>query len=491
MNMEEIRTLKSSEVMKEIIQYLSILKYYVELHNDIGNTDINKKSEDFFCELLNLVFKLNLENLNRFKINFPAIDLGDKEKRICYQITATSTLEKIKDTLDTFREERLYKEFDIINILIIGSKKKHNKKIEYSEFKFTYKDNLFDLNDLTKEIAKKSTKELEEILSFFRTEFSNSIIDKIKKAEEDKSLYVEETILEDKHICYYSYGLGQVRVDAYLPASIEQKLSCLILFQQPGLSDCMISFEEETINTIFFSECDTGLTEKRSFIWYMDGEKIGIRFPNNRFVTNVETAKQLCEVISHLYKKYSKAKQKLHCIIGASGFKEEQQGEFQIVRVPKYIWIVMVDFAQKHDHYYGETEWDIFRPLNLHKKNHITIYKNHLNEVKADILAELHVKDMSSSYVDIFWKSGYTPLVSKMEGFDNLIKWKVDYTHDWILEEFIPHLFYLDFLRNRNMFKRLFKTKLTFGEFKNGFRYSQYSIESLTFKNNTGYRTYD
>lgn len=458
---------------------MSILKYYIELSNDVGDFDINKKSEDFFRGLLNLLFNLDLENMNKIKLNFPAIDLGDKKNRICYQITSESTSSKIKETLDKFRDLKLYKEFEVINILIVGNKIKI-KPLEYPEFKFIVKDNLLDLNDLFKEIAKKNTSKLEEILHFFESEFDSSIINLIRLVEEDKSLYMEETILRDEHLCYYAFGLGRVRIDAYIPVNLEQKLSCLILFQQPGLSDCMITLEEDSIKDLLFGDNDSGLIEKRNFIWYIDGDKIGIKLPNNRFVTDRETIKQLCDIIARLHKKYLIIRDELLNIVGATKFEEEQPGEFRILRVPKYIWTAMVDFAQKHDHYYGETNWDIFYPLNLYIKDRIIVYKNHLNKINADVLAELYVKDLSSNYVDIIWKAGYTPSQSKMEGFDNMIKWRVDYTHHWIKEEFIPYLFYLDHLKNRGLLKMLFNEKKTFEKFKHEFSPQNYGVQSLS-----------
>ncbi|WMJ81462.1 SMEK domain-containing protein [Clostridium sp. MB40-C1] len=475
--------IKSAAIIDEIVQYLSILKYYIEIENKIEYFDINKKSEDFFCELLNLVYNLELKNLNKLQVNFPAIDIADNKKRICYQITSTSTIEKIRHTLNKFREKKLYEEYDCINIFILGNKNNHRTKLVYKEFKFNYKDNLLDINDLAKEIAKKSRIELDNILEFFETEFSDSIIKKIQKSDDDKSIYISETTLEDKHICYYAYGLGKVRIDAYLPTNIEQQLSCRILFKQPGLSDCMFSFDESLTKTILFIDSDKGLIDKRQFIWYIDGDKVGVKFPNNRFITDKETAQQLCILISKLHKYYSARKQSLCNVVGATNFKEENGGEFKIIRMPISIWSAMVDFAQKHDHFSGDTKWHIFRPLNLLKKNHIIIYKNHLNITKGDILAELHVKDISSYYVDIIWKQGYTPLLNKMDGFDNIIKWKADFTHNWILNEFVPYIFYLNITKSRSVFERLCKNKVTFEEFKTTFSYSAYNIESLALKN--------
>lgn len=473
--------LKSSELLNKIKGYISILKYYIELSNDVGEFDINRKSEDFFSGLLNLLFNLKLVNMNKLKMNYPAIDLGDKENRICYQVTSDSTSVKIRETLDQFRYLKLYEEFDVINILIIGNKlKTRRKRFEYPEFQFITTDHLLDLNDLFKEIAKKTTLELEKILYFFESEFDSNIIKLIKSVEEDKSLFIDETILRDRHICYYAFGLGRVRVDAYIPVNFEQKLSCLILFRQQGLSDCMITLEEDTItDLLFYGEKNSEDIEKRKFIWYIDGDKIGVKLPNNRFVTDSETVKQLCEITTRLHKNYLIIREEILSIIGATKFPEEQPGEFLILRVPKYIWEAMVDFAQKHDHFWGETKWDIFHPLNLYKKDRIIIYKNHLSKINADILAELYVKDLSSKYVDVIWKSGFTPSKSKMEGFDNMIKWKVDYTHYWIIEEFIPYLFYLEYLQNRGLLKSLFKKKITYEKFKYEFSPQNFGVKSL------------
>lgn len=474
--------IKSAALIDEIVQYLIILRWYVEKQNYIGNTYINKKGEDFFCRLLNLVYNLELINLNKLQVNFPAIDLADNKKRICYQVTSMSTLNKIRETLDKFKKRELYKEYDCINILIIGKKARHDKRKEnlnYNEFKFTYKDNVLDTFDLIKEIEKKNINELDDILSFFKIEFGDSIIKKIKKIEEDKSIYIDETLVEDQRICYYAYGLGKVRIDAYLPASIDNKMSCCILFQQTGLSDCMFSFDEDLIKSILFTDNDKRAIDDRKFIWYVDRDKVGIQFPNNRFVTDIETAQQLCILISRLYKFYSEKKQKLYSVIGATNFLEENRGEFKIIRMPIDIWTAMVDFAQEHDHLYGDTKWDIFYPLNLQLKDHIIIYKNHLDSTKGDILAELYVKDTSGYYVDIIWKPGYTPLLSKMDGFDNIIKWKANFTHDWILHEFVPYVIYLSTPDKRNIFERLYTNKVTFKQFKSTFRYSGYDIESL------------
>ncbi len=148
---------KRPEIICDIQTFLGIIQHKVSFHNDIGKTDLNTDCEDFFCKLLNLVYKLNLENLNKLKVNFPAIDLGDDNARICLQVTSRDDIIKIRETLDAFERNKLYNEYDKINILILGDKGRHSAKLNYEHCEFNYDENLFDINDLSKEIAKKDT----------------------------------------------------------------------------------------------------------------------------------------------------------------------------------------------------------------------------------------------------------------------------------------------------------------------------------------------
>lgn len=51
------------------------------------------------CDLLNLTYDYELENLNREKMNYPGIDLGDRYNRVAVQITSESDREKIEKTI--------------------------------------------------------------------------------------------------------------------------------------------------------------------------------------------------------------------------------------------------------------------------------------------------------------------------------------------------------------------------------------------------------
>ena len=184
--------LKKVEKKREIIKYLSILQYYIENSNAMGEYDINTHCEEFFREFLNILFDLELVNLNKIKVNFPAVDLGDIDAGVCYQVTTTSESDKIKTTLEKFNDHKLYNDYEEINVLILGNKKDYSFTVkEYENFSFDINNNILDFKDLIKSvdlIKKNST--LDEIIRMLKENLMNlgciertSILSSVKKEE--------------------------------------------------------------------------------------------------------------------------------------------------------------------------------------------------------------------------------------------------------------------------------------------------------------------
>lgn len=136
-----------------IHEKLSILTTRVKLETAVGHTDINHEAEDFYCGLLNAVFDWELSNLNALQMNFPAIDLADRKKRIAVQVTSTEDRKKVQDTLNRFFEKKLDKYFDRLIVLIIG--KKPNSRGQFTlkgELDFEAKRDIWDTAALIRKI---------------------------------------------------------------------------------------------------------------------------------------------------------------------------------------------------------------------------------------------------------------------------------------------------------------------------------------------------
>ena len=145
--------MKKKELLENINRNLILLKYYVQNQNKSGLYDINIYCEDFFIDILNETFDWKLENLNQEYINYPAIDLGDINNRICIQVTSTIDSINIKDTIKKFLEKKLYNNYDELFIFILGDKKEYRfKPTTEDQFVFTLSDYIFDINDLSRKI---------------------------------------------------------------------------------------------------------------------------------------------------------------------------------------------------------------------------------------------------------------------------------------------------------------------------------------------------
>lgn len=165
--------IRKEELLKNINKHLGTLKNYTDLNNKIGYTDINKSSEDFYAGLLSIIYEIDLINMNEIKVNHPAIDLGDIESKICYQVTSTSERTKIQDTLDMFEKHKLHEKYNELFILIITVKETYKKDFKSHSINFDKNINILDIRDLVKEISTiKNIKKIERISDYLDDELS-------------------------------------------------------------------------------------------------------------------------------------------------------------------------------------------------------------------------------------------------------------------------------------------------------------------------------
>ncbi len=213
---------KSGELFEEIIMYLSIIRYIFHSNNKHGLLNSNKHAESFFQELLNLIYSLELTNLNKIKKNYPAIDLGDTSNRICYQITAETNSNKFKDTLEKFEKNELYKYFDEIRFLLLTHKKEYNFTVpKLSGVNFKISEHIIDIDNIIDDIENKSlevqkkichllNRELENIKQIFANQ--NSLLRNIKKFSiiKPKNAYSFSIFVNAGHDLDFSSQLNRI-----------------------------------------------------------------------------------------------------------------------------------------------------------------------------------------------------------------------------------------------------------------------------------------
>lgn len=168
--------LSSAYYKQKIIGFFSVLKSNIRFDNHCGATDINKECEDFFINIFNTIYDLNLINLNTEKKNYPGLDIGDYDKRIAFQITYDNKKTKIIHTLEEIQKYNLKKVFDSCKILILSEKKQYkldNLKPLMDDLLFNPETDIIDLKNVLTEINKCDLNKIEYIANYIQRQFSN------------------------------------------------------------------------------------------------------------------------------------------------------------------------------------------------------------------------------------------------------------------------------------------------------------------------------
>lgn len=161
--------MKKEETIKNIIKLLSILQTEISLSNSISYFDINISSEFFYADLLNIIFNCSLINLNSIEKNMTSIDLGDKVSRISYQVTSDNSSAKIIETIDKFKKNKMYLDYDKLYILLLRDKKKYTTKKIDTESLFEFEQNhILDNSDLIAHIRSLSLEKINEVYTFLK-----------------------------------------------------------------------------------------------------------------------------------------------------------------------------------------------------------------------------------------------------------------------------------------------------------------------------------
>jgi hypothetical protein len=164
--------LSRGHIIGKIVDDLAGLQYQLDMRNKLGQSDLSRFCEDFFKEILNIVYDLNLTNLNTIRSNEPGLDLGDKTERVAYQVTSQKTSTKVNDTLAAISDHHV-KLYDTFHVLVIDKKQSSytiDKKLA-KKYKFTEKENIIDIPKLLRDIVVLEFDKLEMLFNLFRNEF--------------------------------------------------------------------------------------------------------------------------------------------------------------------------------------------------------------------------------------------------------------------------------------------------------------------------------
>ena len=266
--------MKQLDLENQLRDVVSRIIVQVELATAQGRTDINLALEDAFLPILTSAYNLpHLVNLNRKQRNYPGIDLGDDHDRVAFQITSTTSLDKVKATVGQFMDRKYYSTFDELFILMLVRKQGSYSQTSVNElldenFSFNCKKHIIDLVDLTGKITtlrpaaqERALNELKYILGevdayiSFSTETvpaSKMITSNLQHIELPEKIYVAELLIDEKDVVNRSQAELGYKGKARSKRSI---VKMALLLNGEG-SDAWVCYDRRLFSFHNIEQCD-------------------------------------------------------------------------------------------------------------------------------------------------------------------------------------------------------------------------------------------
>lgn len=100
----------------KIEERLSWLAHRIKVRGRLNTLDLHIHCENFYRDLLNLVYGWELVNANSLKQNETAIDLISENKKVVVQVSATNTIAKVQKSLDKLCDSYIGYSFKFLSI---------------------------------------------------------------------------------------------------------------------------------------------------------------------------------------------------------------------------------------------------------------------------------------------------------------------------------------------------------------------------------------
>jgi len=125
---DKAMSLPRADHATQIADHLNVLAAIVKTRSRASLTDANRILETIAKRLFNALFGWDLVNLNTETSNFPAVDLGDRARRIAIQVTNEGKAGKIRSTADKAIKHQLGGDFDRLIVFFLLPRKPGSSK---------------------------------------------------------------------------------------------------------------------------------------------------------------------------------------------------------------------------------------------------------------------------------------------------------------------------------------------------------------------------
>lgn len=437
----------------------------IKINNKNNLTDINVICEEIFGHILNKLYDINLVSMSaEVSGNFIAVDLVDYKKRIAYQVTSRHDRKKLEQTINKINDSGMYKDIDELRFLILSTveHKYNNPDIIYlkSGKEFSFTKNVMNFKKLVREIEKKNEKEnnfIVDVYDCISMVYDSGRLKYLSIVKETEFLMQNKAIGLDDTKSWIK-GYGDIQLVAFIPLTYKGELSCMLQIRKHNISGAYITFNQEMLLSDYFIP-ESEFEIKHNVGRYEDEEEMYMQIQNVRINLNAHTAHHIYKLFEELKEEYFEVRKHINSILGVEGLKKEDD-KYLLMTIDTMEWEEILFFARNHDCFQDgkEIEWNIFN--NNSSTNSLILSPNIYGTVRGDILAKISVypKEFECNKLNLYWEPGFKSNERCMDCFDNIVKWKADYTAYWIKNKLLEkaHIYYEKFNGKQTFWRRIF-----------------------------------
>lgn len=184
-----------------------------------------------------------------------------------------------------------------------------------------------------------------------------------------------------------------------------------------------------------------------------------MQIQNVRINLNAHTAHHIYKLFEELKEEYFEVRNHINSILGVEGLNKDGN-KYLLMTIDTMEWEEILFFARNHDCFQDgkEIEWNIFN--NNSSANSLILSPNIHGTVRGDILAKISVypNEFKTNKLNLYWEPGFKSNERCMDCFDNIVKWKADYTTYWIKNKLLKkaHIYYEKFNGKHIFLHRIF-----------------------------------
>lgn len=462
------RSIRDEDIdIARISKRLEEIAAAIKMNNKNNLTDINVICEEIFGRILDRLYDIHLVSLSaEVSGNFIAVDLIDYENRIAFQVTSRDDREKIEKTIEKFNGSDLIGYIDTLNILVLNSNIHHYREPDIVRLEngkeFSYSKNILNFNKLIEEIAKKNVEKNGFIVDVY--DIINMVYDSGRlryfsiNRKTEMLLQTERDDFGDVRL--WKKGYGDIQLTAYIPLSYEEEICCMMENRQHNISGVYSTFNQDKLLEDYFVS-EEEFEKKHNVGRFEDEEEIFMQIENMRICVNAHTAHHIYKLFEELKDEYIAAQNQIASVLGVEGLKKVGK-KYLLMTIDGTAWKEILFFAKNHNYFKedGEEEWNIF---NNCTGDRVTLSSNVYGKIRGDILAEISVdlSEFENDKLNLYWSPGYKFDTNCMDCFDNVVKWKADYTKEWIENKLLKkaHDFWVEYHKRNSGWRRLFDAK--------------------------------